>query len=71
MSRNLPRTVVELKDYEGASGDKDPLMHKVARVFVNGSEVLVERDGIDIEFGESQATVVTLRIQATEVHFNH
>lgn len=67
-ARNLPRTVIEFKDYAGA---EDAPCHKVSRVFIDGTEVLVEKDGIDIEYGDHQATVVTLRLLPTEIHFNH
>ena len=64
---NRPYTLIEFKDYERAA---DSPLHKVARVFVNGTQVEVEKHGIDIEYGDDQATVVTLRIQPTEIRFN-
>ena len=63
-----PRTVVEFRDYEGA---EDAPCHKAARVFINGSQVMVEDGGVSIEFGEPKMTTVTLRLLPNEVHFNH
>ena len=68
MSSDRPRTVVEFRDYVGA---EDAPCHRATRVFVNGSQVLVEEGGVDIEFGPNDATVVTLRLLPNEVHFNH
>lgn len=65
---SAPRTVIELSDI--GTGD-DPLCHKVRQVLVNGTPVLLEPDGIDIDFGDGRPTLVTLRILPTEIHFNH
>lgn len=65
-----PRTVVEFMDHPSST-----LAHKTLEVWVNGTPVLIERDGVDIEFKRSAdgtplaTTVVTLRLLPTEVHF--
>lgn len=65
---DVPRTVIEFQDV--GTGD-NPLCHRTREVLINGTPVLIQRDGIDIEHGGDQITVVTLRILPTEVHFNH
>lgn len=62
------RTIVEFKD---KSGIGEQALHKTARVLINGSEVLVERDSIDLDFGPNQATKLHLTLLATEVHFDN
>lgn len=68
MTRRTPRTVIEFVDTAPTS---DPLIHKMREVHIDGVPVLVEKGGIDIEYGDDRATVVILRILATEVRFNH
>ena len=64
---SLPRTVVEFVDT-----NIDPaIAHVVKEVRINGTPVLIEKDGVNIEYGTDKATVVTLRILATEIRFNH
>lgn len=67
MSR-APRTVIELSDR--TTGD-DPVCHKTREIRINGTPVLIEKDGIEIEYGDEITTVVVLRILPTEIHFNH
>lgn len=64
---SIPKTVIELSDIN--TGD-DPRCHRVQQVLVNGTPVLIKKDGIDIEYGD-EITVVTLQILPTEIHFNH
>lgn len=65
---DVPRTLIEIKDYPGG---EDVPAHKAKRVFINGKEVLIEKNGITVDFGEDEPTVVTLRIMPTELRFNH
>lgn len=69
MSNAGPKTVVELRDRESAADGVGP--HTAQRVLVNGSPVRIEVDGVDVDFGPSGPTVVTLRLLADEVHFTH
>lgn len=64
-----PRTIVEFKDNPYAPEDIYP--HKAMRVFINGSEVLVEKGSIDFDFGDEDITTVRLTLQAAEVHFHN
>lgn len=64
---DYPRTIVEFKDREGS--ESSPI-HKVSRVHINGQEVLVERGSILLDFGENEATTVTLTLQPNEIRFN-
>lgn len=61
-----PRTVVEFVDT-----NTDAIAHFVKEVRINGAPVLIEKDGVNIEYGTDKATVVELRILATEIRFNH
>lgn len=61
-----PRTIIEFVDHPGTD-----LCHKTNQVKINGTPVLVEANGIDVSVGGRDATVVTLRILPTEIHFNH
>lgn len=63
-----PRTVVEFRDYVGA---EDAPCHKVARVFINGTEVMAQKDSLKVSFGPNGETAVTLTLLPTEVHFTH
>lgn len=69
MSDASPKTVVELRDHKSAADSVGP--HIAQRVLVNGSPVRVEVGGVDVDFGPSEQTVVTLRLLADEVHFTH
>lgn len=64
-----PRTIVEFKDNPYSGEDIYP--HKAMRVFINGQEVLVERDSIFLDFGDDQVTTVQLTLQPSEVHFHN
>lgn len=64
----VPRTRVEIRDRSDAP------LHKpsASRIFVNGAEVLVERDSLDFGMDRSgQAVAVTLRLLPTELVFTH
>lgn len=63
-NRDLPETKVEF-----VSTRTPGSVHIVNEVHVNGSRVCVMEDGIDIEYGSSVPTVVTLKLIASEVHF--
>lgn len=69
MSDASPKTVIELRDHEGAAGGVGP--HIAYRVLVNGSPVRVAESGVDIDFGATEPTAVTLRLLADEVRFTH
>lgn len=64
----VPRTVIEIKDH---AGGQDVPRHKVAKVYINGTEVDVDRDNIEVACGAGGCTVVTLRLFPTELRFNH
>lgn len=66
---NNPHTVVTVLDDPSVDGKITP--HIAKRVFVNGQQVRLEPDGVDIAFGPSEATVVTLRLLVDEIHFKH
>jgi len=61
-----PRTVVEFLDHPGTH-----LCHKTVTIAINGTPVLVERDGIDVDIDPDgvRATTVTVRLLPTEIHF--
>ena len=62
-----PRTIIELADYEGFGPERGPAPHKAARVYINGQEVRVAKDGIEVT--TSDATRVTLELLPDEVRF--
>lgn len=61
-----PRTVIDFVDIQPP---EQALAHRMREVHINGVPVLVAKDGIDLEFSESDVTSVTLRLLPTEVHF--
>lgn len=65
---DVPRTVIELKDHDGGA---DVPRHKVAHVLINGTEVDVDKENIEVTCGGDGCTVVTLRLIPTELKFTH
>lgn len=68
--RRTPRTLIEfVEPVPEGSNAEDAVAHKMRVVHINGQEVLVERDSIDLTFGPDEITKVTLTIIPTEVRF--
>lgn len=65
-----PRTLVEFVDRVPEGRDPDSnIAHKTQAIYINGEEVLVERDTTVLDFGDNEVTKVTLTILPTEVRF--
>lgn len=61
-----PKTLVEFRD--GAPAHYPA--HKAMTVWINGTEVLVEKNSLSLDFGDESATTVTLTLLPHEVRFN-
>ena len=58
----VTRNIIRLTD-----GRESPTYHCVRKVSVNGVDLRLAEDGIDIEYGPEQVTIVTLRVIASEI----
>lgn len=66
LKQRMPDTVVELVDTYFPAGKAMPM--KFQMVLINGTPVLVEKDGIDVDItADHGATVVTVRLLASRV----
>lgn len=61
----FPRNHIELRD----DSPEGPA-HVVKKVLIDGIEVAVAEDGVDIDFTDNDPTTVTLRILPHRVSFN-
>lgn len=65
--RKKPETVVEFKDDHRAL---EAPGHKARRIYINGTEVLVEAGSVELLAGDNEVTKVMLTLLPKEVHFN-
>lgn len=59
----MPETHIYIEGRDGGP------IHVCRQVYVNGTPVLLTEDGIEIEYGTKEPTVVTLRILPKSITF--